>query len=248
MKIPAFLAVRVITLGVVAFGATASFVPTLAHAQIRPPALNPGVANQAAQRAQQSDVLYWYNLLPANIFGAFGNADRVDLLQSQGATYDKNRGFIEVMAPGDANKNDVEKLQVKLFQGQQGIMVGVSQVVWNQPRVQGALAFFALSNDGQLINVTRQVFPYDLTPAAPVGNAPADNVADKTAAPPINAYLPRNGTTIETGVPETKTRGADYVWNNQNFVERNAPADQNNENAAPAQDAPANDAPGNMNN
>ena len=68
--------------------------------------------------------MYWYNLLPANIFGAFGDVDRADLLQSQGATYDKNRGFIEVMAPGDPNKNDVEKLQVKLFQGQQGIMVG----------------------------------------------------------------------------------------------------------------------------
>ena len=85
MKIPAFLAL----------GATALLAPTLAQAQPRPPALNPGLQNQAAQRAQQSDVLYWYNLLPANIFGAFGNADRTDLLRSQGATYDKNRGFIE---------------------------------------------------------------------------------------------------------------------------------------------------------
>ena len=233
MKIPASLA-----LGVAAFSATALFLPALAQAQPRPPILNPGVANQAAQRAQQSDVLYWYNLLPANIFGAFGNVNRLDLLQSQGATYDKNRGFIEVLAPGDANKNDVEKLQVKLYQGQQGIMVGVSQLVWNQPRVQGALAFFALSNDGQLINVTRQVFPYDLTPAQTA--APDDKTADKAAPSPINAYLPRNGTTIETGIPETKTRLADYAWNNQMFVERPTPGAKTPDNAAPANDTPAN--------
>ena len=153
MKIPALLAL----------GATALFAPTFAHAQVLPPGNNPGVQNQAAQRAQQSEILYWYNLLPANIFGAFGDANRLDLLQSQGAIYDKNRGFIEILAPGDPNENDVEKLQVKLYQGQQGIMVGVSQIVWNQPRVQGALAFFALDNNGQLLPVTRQVFPYDLT-------------------------------------------------------------------------------------
>ncbi len=214
MKLPAFLAL----------GATALLVPTFAYAQPRVP---PGVANQAAQRAQQTDVLYWYNLLPASIFGAFGDANRVDLLQSKGAVYDKNRGFIEVLAPGDPNQTDVEKLQVKLYKSQQGLMVGVSQVVWNQPRVKGALAFFALGNDGQLFNVTRQVFPYDLTP--PQTAAPADKTAktaDKAVALPVNAYLPRNGTTIVTGVPETKTRGADYAWNNRAFVERAAPADK----------------------
>ena len=227
MKISVFLAL----------GATALLAPTLSYAQPGVPGLNPGVANQAAQRAQQSDVLYWYNLLPPQIFGAFGNASRLELLQNQGTIYDKNRGFIEVMAPGDPNKNDVEKLQVKLYQGQQGIMVGVSQVVWNQPRVQGALAFFALSADGQLVDVTRQVFPYDLNPAQPA--APADRNADQTAAkaalPPVNAYLPRNGTMIETGVAEDKKRGADYAWNNQIFVKRNAPAQRNSDNAAPAE-------------
>ena len=206
-----------------------------------PPGVNPGVANQAAQRAQQSDVVYWYNLLPANIFGAFGNADRLDLLQSKGAIYDKNRGFIEVPAPGDANQNDVEKLQVKLYQGQQGLMVAVSQVVWNQPRVKGALAFFALGQDGQLFDVTKQVFPFDLTtpqnaPAndnantgdaatAPVAapdapNAPANS--NKRSAPPINAYLPRQGTTISTGVPETDVAGDDYNWNGTVFEKTEA--------------------------
>lgn len=226
MKIPVFLAL----------GAIVLLAPNLSHAQPRVPGLNPGVANQAAQRAQQSDVLYWYNMLPPQVFGAFGNVDRLELLQSQGAIYDKNRGFIEVLAPGDPNKNDVEKLQVKLYQGQQGIMAGVSQIVWNQPRVQGALAFFALSADGQLADVTRQVFPYDLNPAQPA--APAEKNADKNAAnttsPTLNAYLPRGGTTITTGVAEAKTRGADYAWNNQVFVKRNAPAQKTTDNAAPA--------------
>ncbi len=214
-----------------ALGATALLAPTFAYAQPRVP---PSVANQAAQRAQQSDVLYWYGLLPASIFGAFGDANRLDLLKSQGAVYDKNRGFIEVAAPGDPNQNDVEKLQVKLYKGGQGLMVGVSQIVWNQPRVKGALAFFALGNDGQLFNVTPQVFPYDLTPPAA---APADKTAKpvaNTTASPVNAYLPRNGTTIATGIPETKTRGANDEWNNRNFVERAAPAEK-----APAQKAPA---------
>ena len=237
MKIPALFAL----------GATIWLAPTLAHAQPRPPALNPALQNQAAQRAQQSDVLYWYNLLPANIFGAFGKGDRVDLLKSQGATYDKNRGYIEVFAPGDPNENDVEKLQVKLYKGQQSVMVGVSQIVWNQPRVQGALAFFALNNEGRLFPVTRQVFPYDLTPAqpaAPAANA-TDQAADKTAAAPVNAYLPRNGTTITAGVAEAKKSLADYSWNNQVFVERRAPADKAPANNAPADKAPANTTPAN---
>ncbi len=234
MKLPVFLVL----------GATALLAPTISHAQPRPPGLNPALANQAAQRAQQSDILYWYNLLPANIFGAFGNGNRLDLLQSQGAIYDQNRGFIEVPAPGDANENDVEKLQVKLYQGEQGIMVGVSQIVWNQPRVQSALAFFALGNDGQLLDVTGQVFPYELTTTQT--DAPADNAAQgaaaKTTAAPVNAYLPRGGTTIESGVPETKTRLAEYIWNNRVFVERRAPAANNetpdNETPAAAPDNP----------
>ena len=215
MKIPVFFAL----------GATTLLAPAISHAQPGVPGLNPGVANQAAQRAQQSDVLYWYSALPPQIFGAFGNVDRNELLQSQGAIYDKSRGFIEVFAPGDPNENDVEKLQVKLYQGQQGIMVGVSQVVWNQPRVQGALVFFSLSGGGQLVDVTRQVFPYDLNPASTPATAPA-NAANKTVEPSINAYLPRNGTTITTGAAEAKTRGAEYAWNNQVFVERQAPAEK----------------------
>lgn len=212
----------------------ALFVPISAQAQPGlPGGLPPGVANQAAQRAQQSDVLYWYNQLPPNIFGAFGDVNRLDLLQSKSAIYDKNRGFIEVMAPGDANENDVEKLQVKLYQGQQGLMVGVSQVVWNQPRVKGALAFFALGQNGQLLDVTRQVFPFDLN--APQNNAPAaeaatgavatpdaPNNSNKRSAPPINAYLPRNGTTISTGVPETEIAGDDYRWNGTVFEKTEA--------------------------
>ncbi len=224
----------------------ALLVPIIAHAQPRPPGLNPGAANAAAQRSQQNDILYWYNLLPPQIFGAFGNVDRLELLQGKDAVYDKNRGFIEVMAPGDPNQNDVEKLQVKLYRGNQGLMAAVSQVVWNQPRVKGALAFFALGNDGQLMDVTKQVFPYDLMERQGdppnQGDAPANNgtgdanapaTGDKTqeGAAPINADLSARGTTIETGVPETKTSGAQYVWNNQTFVKR-----ESNRNDAPAQD------------
>ena len=217
-----------ISLPLLALGA-ALLAPVAAVAQPGlPPALNPGVANAAAQRAQQSDVAYWYNLLPPQIFGVFGDADRLELLRGKGAIYDQNRGFIEVPVPGDPNENDVEKLQVKLYKGNQGLMVAVSQVVWNQPNVKGALAFFALGQDGQLFEVTRQVFPYDLNaPAtdAATANAPAATAKDKKAAPPVNAYLSRNGTIIETGVPETKTRGADYAWNQQVFVKRDAAAD-----------------------
>ncbi len=238
-----------ISLSLVAASA-ALLVPLVAHAQPRPPAqLNPGVANAAAQRSQQNDILYWYNLLPPQIFGAMGNADRLELLQSKDAIYDKNRGFIEVMAPGDPNQNDVEKLQVKLYRGNQGLMIAVSQIVWNQPRVKGALAFFALDSTGQLMDVTKQVFPYDLmaeqgTPQsqpnapdanAPDGNAPATDGQNQNSAPPINAYLSARGTTIETGVPETKNSGAQYVWDNQTFVKREANGD-NARNDAPADD------------
>lgn len=202
--------------------------------------ISPGVANAAAQRSQQTDVLYWYNLLPANIFGAFGNVNRLELLRTKGAVYDQARGFIEVFALGDANKNDVEKLQVKLYKGNQGLMVAVSQVVWNQPNVKGALGFFALSNDGGLFDVTRQVFPFDLNAPttdapgtdAPMTNAPANGAragqTEKKSAPPINAYLARNGTTIETSVAESKEAGESYNWNGTIFSQRNARADNRN--------------------
>ncbi len=197
-------------------GLGAALLSAPAFAQL-PPGVNPGVTNQAAQRAQQTDVAYWYNLLPPQIFGAFGDVDRLELLQSKGAIYDRNRGFIEVFVPGDANKNDVEKLQVKLYRGDQGMMVAVSQVVWNQPNVKGALGFFALGSNGQLLDVTRQVFPYKLT-ATPAG----ETAADKKAAPPINAYLSRTATDISTGVPETKTAGDDYAWNGTVFSQAKA--------------------------
>ena len=228
-----------ISLSLVAASA-ALLIPVAAHAQPRPPAINPGVQNQAAQRAQQTDILYWYNLLPAPIFGAFGNADRLDLLQGKNAIYDKNGGFIEVMAPGDPNQNDVEKLQVKLYRGNQGLMVAVSQIVWNQPRVKSALAFFSLAGNGQLIDVTKQVFPYELNEAqaqgqaptqAPPQQTPANGEATQTGVPPINAYLSARTTTIDTGIPETDANGAQYIWNNQTFVKRDA-----NRNDAPTQD------------
>lgn len=223
----------------------AALVAATSAASAAPLPINPGVANAAAQRSQQTDVLYWYNLLPANVFGAFGNVNRLELLQSQGAVYDQMHGFIEVFAPGDANKNDVEKLQVKLYKGNQGLMVAVSQVVWNQPNVKGALGFFALSNDGGLFDVTRQVFPFDLnapttdapTTNAPVANAPTPNApangaragqTDKKSAPPVNAYLARNGTTIETGVAESKESGETYSWNGTIFSQRNARPDNRN--------------------
>ena len=227
-----------ISLPLLAVSATL-FVPVIAQAQPGlPPGVNPGVANQAAQRAQQSDVLYWYNLLPPDIFGAFGQTDRLDLLQSKGSTYDKNGGFIEVLAPGDANENDIEKLQVKLYQGQQGLMVAVSQIVWNQPRIKGALAFFALGQNGQLFDVTKQVFPFDLTaPPTAANNAPADNMPAENAPPTgaaaksalmLNAYLPRRGTTITTAMPEADAPINDYIWDGTVFDEqpaRDAPRD-----------------------
>ena len=210
MKIPVFLAL----------GATVLLAPTSSHAA---PGVPPGLANDAARRAQQTDVLYWYGLLPPQIFGAFGGADRLELLKGEGAIYDRNRGFIEVPVPGDTNQNDVEKLQVKLYQGEQGLMVGVSQIVWNQPRIKSALAFFALNNEGRLFDVTRQVFPYELNAA------PADNKTDgKTASAPVNAYFARGATTIATGVPESETRGADYAWNKRTFVKREAPQNKAN--------------------
>ena len=217
-----------ISLPLLGLGAALIVAPAMttdANAQKNvPPNRNPGVTNAAAQRARQADILYWYSLVPPQIFGAFGEGDRLDLLKTKGAVYDKNRGFIEVFAPGDPNQNDVEKIQFKLFSGNKGLMVAVSQIVWNQPNVKGALGFFAMSNEGQLIDVTQQVFPYDLNApqeAAPAANAAppkAATPAAKNAAPPINAYLPRAGTTISTGFPETEVAGDDYRWNGSVFA------------------------------
>ena len=249
----------------------AALAPSLALAQPGTPGgINPGLLNNAAQRAQQSDILFWYGMLPPTIFAAFGgengNFNRLDLLKSKGTFYDRNGGYLEIMVPGDPNKNDVEKLQFKLYQGNQGIMVAVNQVVWNQPRAQGTLAFFALAGGGQLMDVTRQVFPFDIKAdmKAYQNNAPGNNAPDARddnaqnaqnnapgaapdapkSAPPLNAYLPRRGTTITTGIPETETAGPVYLWNGNAFVVSDAPDNNDNANGNPDNGNPDNNAPG----
>ena len=210
--------------GVLCLGGAFLTAPALAA----PPTLPPGVLPGVVKNVQQNDVLFWYNLLPPNVFAAFGNVDRSQLLQSQGAIYDKDKGFIEVLMPGDPNTNDVEKLQVKLYRANAGLVVAVSQVVWNQPRVPAVLAFYGATGSGQLIDATQQVFPFDLQAAdAPAPDAPAAgaNPNDPNAqapAAPVNAYLPRVGTTIVTGVAETKTKGDQYLWNGDVFVQGQA--------------------------
>ena len=191
MKLPLVLALAALT----------AATPAVSHAQ---PRLPPSVTN----RAQQNDVLYWYAQLPPRHFAAFGNADRRQLLQQKGAIYDAQRGFLEVPVPGDPNKNDVEKLQVKLYRAKAGLIVAVSQIVFAQPNVPGELTLYGVTGAGTLLDVTPQFFPYDLQPA-PTNGKPA---------PFENAYLPRGGTTIETGAPDAKAASAQYGWNGERFT------------------------------
>ena len=177
--------------------------PTISHAQ---PRLPPSVTN----RAQQNDVLYWYAQLPARHFAAFGNADRRELLRQKGAIYDASKGFLEVPVPGDPNKHDVEKLQVKLYRAQAGLIVAVSQIVFAQPNVPGQLTLYGVTGQGTLLDVTKQFFPDALQPVQKDGKTVSFE----------NAYLPRNGTTIQTGAPDAKAASAEYLWNGQAFVRR----------------------------
>ena len=187
--------------------ALAVAAPTISHAQ---PRLPPSVTN----RAQQNDVLYWYAQLPARHFAAFGNADRRQLLQQKGAIYAANAGFLEVPVPGDPDKNDVEKLQVKLYRAQAGLIVAVSQIVFAQPNVPGELTLYGVTGQGTLLDVTKQFFPDALQSVKQDGKIVSFE----------NAYLPRNGTTIQIGAPDAPAASAEYLWNGTTFVRREMPA------------------------
>ncbi len=217
MKLPLALALA---------AATVFAAPHIAHSL---PRLPPSVTN----RAQQNDVLYWYAQLPARHFAAFGNADRRQLLQQKGTIYDANRGFLEVPVPGDANKNDVEKLQVKLYRANAGLVIAVSTIVWNQPRVPGDLTLYGVTGAGTLLDVTKQLFPYNLqtAPQGSANGAPNGAAADGANAKPApfqNAYLPLNGTTITTGLAESKEQRGEYLWDGNSFKLREAPAQNQN--------------------
>lgn len=186
----------------------ASLAPSTMPLAVAAPNRVPPVA---AQRAIQNDVLTWYARLPARYFAAFGDADRRELLQQKGVIYDATKGFLEIPMPGDPDKNDVQKLQIKLYNTQQGIMAAVSVVVWNQPRVPGELAFYGLAANGQMVDVTSQFFPDALQPVQEKGETVAYE----------SAYLSHNGTTITVGVPETDGM-VDYVWRNNRFEKRDA--------------------------
>ena len=191
-------------------GAILMGAPALAHAQTRVPRVPPVVLQQALQ----NDITYWLERLPPRHFAPFGNADRAQLFQIKGAILDKNNGFAEIPVPGDPNQNDVEKLQVKLYRANAGIVAAVSTVVWKQPRVPAELTFYAVSGNGQMMDVTPQLFPYKLETIE----------EDNKIVAYQDAYLPRAGTSIVTAVPETKTQDDEYLWNKNQFVRRDKPA------------------------
>ena len=194
-----------------ALGLSAALVaPAIAHAAPGVPRVPPAIAQRAAQ---QNDVLFWYNRLPARHFAAFGAANREELLRQKGAIYNANAGYIEVPMPGDSDKNDVQKLQVKLYRANAGLVVAVSLVVWNQPRVPGDLTFYGVDGSGQLLDVTAQLFPYKLEKIEKNGKVVAYQSAD----------LPRNGTTIYAGVPETDAPNDTYLWDKNRFTKRETP-------------------------
>lgn len=202
MKLPVFLALA----------ASALIVAPIVHAQPGVPRIPPAITQRAAQ---QNDVLFWYDRLPARHFAAFGNANRRELLKQKGAIYSAAQGYIEVPVPGDADKNDAQKLQVKLYRAQQGLVVAVSLNVWNQPRVPGTLALYGVTGTGTLRDVTKQLFPYQMEPLK-------DENGKVFAY--ANSVLPRTGTTITVSVPETDAATTQYLWNKREFVPREAPA------------------------
>ena len=178
-------------------------VPALAQPRLPVP---PGLA----QRGQQNDVLTWFDRLPARHFAAFGAANRRELLDQKGVIYDKAGGFIEIPMPGDAAKNDIVKMQVKLFRANAGLVVAVSQVVANQARVPGELTIYGVTGAGTLLDVTAKLFPYKLEPVQQDGKITAY----------LSADLPRNGTSIYTGVPDTDIPNDEYLWDKDRFNKR----------------------------
>ena len=130
------------------------------------PALKPAAKPASPNKSKgdnKSELMWYYDRVPAEYFAAFGGANRRSLLNRKGAIVDYAHNFIEI--PGSANERDgdLHKLQITLFPNGKEPWCAASRIVWPRGQTPGKLGFYNNSADGPgLRQSSDDFFPYRL--------------------------------------------------------------------------------------
>ena len=165
---------------------------------------NPPPSRKPAKQSK-SQLMDFYDRLPAKHFAAFGGANRRSLLNRQGAIVDYKRNFIDIPGSSDERNGDLERLQITLFPNGAEPWCAVSRIVWPYGKTPGALDFYygeADDFDRHPRTAAAGFFPYKL---------------EKTRDGYESAFLPRKGLDIVVGIPgDAERRGYKFHYN-RNF-------------------------------
>ena len=160
----------------------------------------PKAANKAATApAEKSQLLDFYDRLPAKHFAMFQNGDRRALLKRKGVIIDYKHNFIEIPGSADARDGDLRALQMTLFPNGKEPWCAVSRIVWPQDSTPGTLDFYYGSSDsGSLRKAAEGFFPYNL---------------EKSDIGFRSAWLPRRGLNIIVSTVDDPMSGNIYHYN-----------------------------------
>ena len=105
-------------------------------------------AKKSSSRKPKSQLMDFYDRLPAKHFAAFGGVNRRSLLNRKGAIVDYKHNFIEIPGSADERDGDLRRLQITLFPNGDEPWCAVSRIVWPNGQTPGALDFYYGESDG----------------------------------------------------------------------------------------------------
>ena len=157
-------------------------------------------AKKSSSRQSKSQLMDFYDRLPAKHFTMFQNGNRRALLKRKGVIIDYKRNYIEIPGSADSRDGDLESLQITLFPNGDEPWCAVSRVVYATGQTPGALDFYyGSSDDGGLRTAAEGFFPYKL---------------EKYKGEYESAFLPRKGLDIVIGmVGDAEYRVSKYHYN-----------------------------------
>ncbi len=162
-------------------------------------------AKKSSSRKPKSQLMDFYDRLPAKHFAAFGGVNRRSLLNRKGAIVDYKHNFIEIPGSADERDGDLRRLQITLFPNGDEPWCAVSRIVWPNGQTPGALDFYYGESDDpdrHPRKVSEDFFPYEL---------------GRFDGGYMSAYLPREGLDIFTSSNVDSEANGDLYHYNRNF-------------------------------
>ena len=159
----------------------------------------------SASRNSKSQLMDFYDRLPAKHFAAFGGVNRRSLLNRKGAIVDYKHNFIEIPGSADERDGDLRRLQITLFPNGDEPWCAVSRIVWPNGQTPGALDFYYGESDDpdrHPRKVSEDFFPYEL---------------GRFDGGYMSAYLPQRGLDIFTSSNVDSEANGDLYHYNRNF-------------------------------